>query len=165
MTDDKIALRALLEKGSDASIPARDDRLCRRAPDGVGDRDAVRRRARRAQRRADQPAQRLSRPRLAYPGRHRRAADPEAAPRQLLSRLPRAAPHGREGADGGHPGGLHPGHLDPLGRRPGQGARHGGHQQEPGLAPVRARSTSACTPSSTGRSKAIGPMSGSTPPT
>ena len=27
-----------------------------------------------------------------------------------------AAPDGRESADGGDPGGLHPGHLDPLGR-------------------------------------------------
>ena len=30
--------------------------------------------------------------------------------------------HGREGADGRDPGSLHPGHLDPLGRRSGQGA-------------------------------------------
>ena len=41
---------------------------------------------------------------------------------QLLPGLPGAAADGREGADGGDPGGLHPGHLDPLGRRPGQGA-------------------------------------------
>ena len=30
-------------------------------------------------------------------------------------RLPRAAAIGREGADGGDPGGLHPGDLDPVG--------------------------------------------------
>ena len=34
----------------------------------------------------------------------------------LLPRLPGAPPDGREGADGGDPGGLHPGRLDPLGR-------------------------------------------------
>jgi len=39
-----------------------------------------------------------------------------AAPGQLLPRLPRAAPDGREGAHGCDPGGLHPGHLDPVGR-------------------------------------------------
>ncbi len=40
----------------------------------------------------------------------------QAAQGQLLPGLPRAAPPGREGAHGGDPGGLHPGHLDPLGR-------------------------------------------------
>ena len=34
----------------------------------------------------------------------------------VFSGLSRTAPDGREGAHGGHPGGLHPGHLDPLGR-------------------------------------------------
>ncbi len=52
-------------------------------------------------------------------GWHGRAAYPEAAPWQLLPGLSRTAPDGREGADGGHPRGLHPGHLDPIGRRPG----------------------------------------------
>ena len=51
----------------------------------------------------------------------RRAAHSQAQEGLLLPELPGAAPHGREGADGGHPGSLHPGHLDPLGRRPGQG--------------------------------------------
>ena len=41
----------------------------------------------------------------------------------VLPRLPGAAADGREGADRRDPGGLHPGRLDPLGRRPGQGAR------------------------------------------
>ena len=46
--------------------------------------------------------------------------------RAPTSRLPGAAPDGREGPDGGHPGGLRARHLDPLGRRPGQGhGRHG----------------------------------------
>ena len=44
---------------------------------------------------------------------------PKAAQGQLFSGLPRAAPDGREGADGGDPGGLHPRRLDPLGRRTG----------------------------------------------
>ena len=35
MTDDKIALRELLEKGSDAALPARDDWLCGAAADGT----------------------------------------------------------------------------------------------------------------------------------
>ena len=44
-----------------------------------------------------------------------RAAHPEAEEGLLLPDLPGAAAHGREGADGGDPGSLHPGHLDPLG--------------------------------------------------
>src|SRR6185437_16209058 len=39
---------------------------------------------------------------------------------QLLSRLPRAAPDGREGAGRGDPGSLRAGRLDALGRRSGQ---------------------------------------------
>src|SRR3979411_714198 len=35
------------------------------------------------------------------------------------------------------PGGLHPGYLDPLGRRPGQGHGHERHLQEPGEPAVR----------------------------
>jgi hypothetical protein len=42
-----------------------------------------------------------------------------------------------EGANHDDPGGLRAGHLDPLGRRAGQGARHDRHQQEPGEPPVR----------------------------
>jgi hypothetical protein len=41
----------------------------------------------------------------------------QAAQGQLLPGLPGAAADGREGAHRRHPGGLHPGHLDPLGRR------------------------------------------------
>ena len=72
----------------------------------------MQRRPRRAQRQTDQPAQRIPRSGLADTRRHGRAPDPQAAPRQLLLRLPRAAPRGREGTDRGDPGGLHPGHLD-----------------------------------------------------
>src|SRR5579883_239843 len=46
-------------------------------------------------------------------------------------------PRGREGTHGGDPGGLHPRHLDPLGRRPGQGDGHERHLQEPGQPTVR----------------------------
>ena len=45
--------------------------------------------------------------------------------------------HGREGADGGDPGSLHPGHLHPLGRRSGQGDGDERHLEEPGVAAVR----------------------------
>ena len=62
--------------------------------------------------------------------------------------------------DRGDPGGLHPGHLDPLGRRPGQGARHERHFQEPGLAGCAKRSTARSRPSSNGCSKATGPICG-----
>ena len=41
--------------------------------------------------------------------------------------------HGREGADRGDPGSLHPGHLDALGRRPGQGDGHERRLEEPGV--------------------------------
>ena len=165
MTDDKIALRELLEKGSDASFlremigfaAARLMELETEALCGAG--------ARRAQRRAEQPAQRLSRPRLGDPRRHGRAAHPEAAPRQLLPGLPGTAPHGREGADRGDPGSLCPGHLDPLGRRSGARPwawRASARARSRGCA---ARSTSGCRPSCPGRSRASGRMSGSMPPT
>ena len=41
---------------------------------------------------------------------------PPLAQRQLLPRLPRTAPDGREGADRCHSGGLYLGHIEPLGR-------------------------------------------------
>ncbi len=44
---------------------------------------------------------------------------------------------GREGADGGHPGGLRPWRLDPGGRRPGQGDGRNRNLEEPGQPPVR----------------------------
>ena len=63
--------------------------------------------------------------------------DPEAAARLLLPCLPGAPADRGEGADGGDPGSLRPGHLDPLGGRPGPGHGHGGHQP-------RARSSRLC---------------------
>ena len=149
MTDDKIALRELLEKGSDATflremIGFAAQRLMELETEGLcgaghGERSDG----------PAQPAQRLSRPRLGDPRRHRRAAHPQAAPGQLLPGLPRAPPHGREGADRGDPGSLRPGHLDPLGGR--SGARRWAWR---GSARARsrgsaARSTSGSEPSST----------------
>jgi hypothetical protein len=55
----------------------------------------------------------------------------------LLPGFPGAAAGGREGTHGSHPGSLRAGHLDALGRRAGQGARHGRHLEEPGQPPVR----------------------------
>ena len=48
-----------------------------------------------------------------------------------------AAADGREGAGCGDPGGLHPGRIDPLGRRSGAGDGDVGRLQEPGLQAVR----------------------------
>ena len=55
----------------------------------------------------------------------------------LLPRLPPPAADGREGADRGDPGGLHPGHLDPLGRRAGEGLRAHRRVEEPGEPALR----------------------------
>ena len=54
---------------------------------------------------------------------------------QLLPSVPGAPAHRGEGVDRGDPGGLHPRHLDPLGRHPGQGDGRLGHLQEPGQPP------------------------------
>ena len=56
---------------------------------------------------------------------------------KLLPGLPGAAADGREGAGCGDPGGLHPGGVDPLGRRSGSGDGDVGRLQEPGLQAVR----------------------------
>ena len=141
---------------------ARDDRLCRRAADGTGSRRYGRCRPRRTQRRPAGPAQRLSRPRLGDPRRHRGAGHPQAAARQLLPFFPRAQAHGREGADSCDPRGLRPWCFDPRRRRPGAG--HGGvrRQQEPGVAALR-RDRRACE-RLPGRSRARGHIFGSMRP-
>jgi Transposase, Mutator family len=81
---------------------------------------------------------------LGDPRRHRRAAHSQAQEGQLLSGLSRAAPDGRKGADGGHPGSLHPGRLDPLGRRPGTGDGDERDLQEPEPAPAEAGVSRLC---------------------
>src|SRR4051812_24516407 len=95
-------------------LPARDDRLRRRAADGAGSGRVDRRGAWRAQPRPPGAAQRLPRARLADPGGNRRAADPEAPAWLLLPGLPGAPADGREGADGGDPGSLRPGYFHTL---------------------------------------------------
>ena len=137
MTDDMMNLQALVEKSADADflremIGFAAQRLMELEVGGLTGAALWR-----EERRAARPAQRLPRPRLGDARRHGRAAHPQAAQGQLLPRLPRAAAAGREGADRGHPGGLHPGHLDPLGRRSGQGDGHERHLQEPGEPAVR----------------------------
>src|SRR4051794_30124626 len=79
MTDEKIALRAMLEKSSEADvlremIDFAAHRLMELDVDGLcgaghGERSPG----------AGEPVQRISRPRLAYPGGHRRAPHPQAA--------------------------------------------------------------------------------------
>ena len=81
---------------------------------------------------------------LGDPRRHGRAEDPEAAEGELLPRLSGAAADGREGADGSDPGGLHPGRVDPLGRRPGAGHGDVRHLQEPEPAPAKAGVSRLC---------------------
>ena len=109
MTDDMMALRGLLEKSSDADllremIGFSAERLMalevegltgaahgERSPERITHRNGYRERG------------------LGDPRRHGGAEDPEAADGELLPGLPGAQADGREGADRGDPGGLHPG--------------------------------------------------------
>ena len=115
MTDDKIALRELLEKGSDTTLlremigfaaqrlmELETDTLCGA---GHGERSESRTNHRNGYRDRDWQTRAGS----------CRTPHPEAAPGQLLPRLPGTTPDGGEGADRGDPGSLRPGHLDPLG--------------------------------------------------
>ena len=116
MTDDKIALRALLEKGSDTTflremIGFAAERLMQLETDGLcggapGERNPERTNQRNGYRDRDWQT------RAGTVG----LCIPKAAPGQLLSRLPRTPSHGRKGADGRDPGSLHPGYLHPLRR-------------------------------------------------
>src|ERR1700694_4781745 len=129
MTDDKIALRTLLEKGSDATflremIACAAQRLMELESEalcgaGHGERSADRRNQRNGYRDRDWET-RAGTLELRIPKLRRGSHFPaflEARPLgRLLPGLPRAPPPGREGADRGHPGSLRPGHLDPLGR-------------------------------------------------
>ena len=62
---------------------------------------------------------------------------PPASPRKLLSELPGAEAHGREGARGGRPGGLPPGRLHAGGGRAREGARRERGLPLGGESPVR----------------------------
>jgi transposase-like protein len=122
MTDDKIALRELLEKNSDGTflrdmigfaaerlMALETEALCGAGP---GERSAGRINQRNGY--CDRDWQtRAGTVELRIPKLRHGSLDPL---RGSSSGLPRAAPHDREGADGGDPGSLHPRHLDALRR-------------------------------------------------
>ena len=165
MTQDMMTLRALLEKSSDADllremIGFTAERLMALEVEGLTG-------AGHGERSADRITHRngYRRPVLGDAGQHGGAEDPEAEEGELLPGLPGAAADGREGAGCGDPGGLHPGGVDPLGRRSGSGdgdVRAPPRARSPGCA---ARSTIRSTASSIDRWRATGPICGSTPPT
>jgi hypothetical protein len=68
---------------------------------------------------------------------HGAFANPENPQGQLLPRFPRAAADGREGADRGHPGGLHPGCFHLVRRQSGAGDGDEWHLEKPGQPPVQ----------------------------
>ena len=136
MTDERMALLELIEKGADADR-ARDAVLRRRQADGGGGASPHRGGARFARTRAPGAAQRLSRTRLGYTRGADRAGDPQAAPRQLLPHFPRAKAHRRECADRSDRRGLCARRLDALGGRPGQGDGSLRRLQESGQPPRR----------------------------
>jgi len=154
MTTDRIALRELLEKGSDTDLLREmigfvADRLMAPEVEGLcgaahGERTPARTNQRNGFRDRVWETRagtiELQIPKLRegsyFPGflEPRRTAEKAlAAVIQEAGACPRAGAAGPVG----------PGHLDPQRRRVGQGARYDGHQQEPGLAPVR-RDRPAC---------------------
>ena len=137
MTQDMMTLRALLEKSSDADllremIGFTAERLMALEVEGLTG-------AAHGERSADRITHRNG-----YRDRswETRAGTvelkiPKLRKGSYFPGLPGAAADGREGAGCGDPGGLHPGRVDPLGRRPGAGHGHVGRLQEPGLQAVR----------------------------
>ena len=136
-TDDMMTLRALLEKSSDADllremIGFAAERLMElevrgltgaghgeRTPERITHRNGYRERS--WETRAGTVALKI----------------PKLRKGSYFPALPCAPADGREGADGGDPGGLHQGGLDPLGRRSGAGHGDDRHLEEPGLQVVR----------------------------
>ena len=137
MTQDMMTLRALLEKSSDADllremIGFTAERLMALEVEGLTG-------AAHGERSADRITHRNGYRDRSWETRAGTVElkSPEAEEGELLPGLPGAAADGREGAGCGDPGGLHPGRVDPLGRRPGAGHGHVGRLQEPGLQAVR----------------------------
>jgi len=141
MTDDMIALRELLEKGSDATllremIGFAAQRLMELEAEtacgaGHGERSENRTNLRNGYRDRDWHT-RVGTVELRIP--KLRKSCPCEGRGQLFPGLSGATSNGGEGADGGDPGVLHPRHLNPFGGRTGQGDGHGRDQQEPGVA-------------------------------
>jgi hypothetical protein len=137
MTDDRIALCQLVEKSSDADllremIGFAAERLMELEVEGLTG-------AGYGERSPDRLAQRNG-----YRDRNweTRAGTvelriPKLRKGSYFPGFPGAAAGGGEGAHGSDPGSLRPGHLDPFGRRAGQGAGYGRDLEEPGEPPVR----------------------------
>ena len=166
MTDDRIALRELLEKGSDATFLRE---MIGFAAQRLMELESERPDA--APRHGERSAERVNQ-RNGYRDRdwQTRAGTvelriPKLRQGHLLPSLPGAQADRREGADGGDPGGLRPGHLDPLGGRPGPGHGHGGRLQEPGQSPLRRDRRAGRRLPRPPASRATGPTCGWTPPT
>ena len=132
MTDDMIALRELLEKGSDATllremIGFAAQRLMELEAEtacgaGHGERSEYRTNLRNGYRDRDWHT-RVGTVELRIPKLRKGSYFPGfLEPRRMA-----------EGADGGDPGVLRPRHLDPFSGRTGEGDGHGRDQQEPGV--------------------------------
>jgi len=162
MTDEMMTLRGLLEKSPDADLLREMIGLAAQrlmelevgglTGAGLGEQSPERLAQRNGYRERDAR-------------RHGRAAHPEAAQGLLLPRLPRAAPHVRESADGGGPGGLHQSistrSVDELVKAMGMS---GISKSQVSRLCEEIDERVQARPSSTGRSRATGPISGSTPP-
>ena len=162
MTDDRMALIELIEKRADTDLVRE---MLAFAAERLMDLEVetlTGRASGRAQPRAAQSPQRLSRARLGHARGPDRPRHPQAAQGLLLSVLPGAAAHGREGAHGGDPGGLRPRDLDPGGGRPRQGHGRVRHLQEPSLAAVRGDRRAGERLPQPAPSRALGPICGST---
>jgi hypothetical protein len=116
MTDSRVALAELIEKGGDADF-LKD--VLAFSLQRLMDMEAacgVRRRSPRPLGRAGQQPKRLPRPAVGHASRPDRRAGAKVAQGQLLSFFPRTQAHCREGPDRGHSGSVYPRNINPLGR-------------------------------------------------